>query len=736
MNIVIHRTTKVLIALCFLFYSTGYPHVYQDVSNENLFPRTDHPIHDWVLSTSSWTTDSAIQNNDATSLGPKLDFAPDILASVHTQEQLDVLPDSVQPRTYSFQEVVITSARIPQTASYTPSAVTVLSKHEIELMNGISLAEVISPAVGVFIKNYGAGSGLKTISQRGLGTEHTLILLNGLRVSSLQNGLMDLGSLSVDGIESVEIVRGGQSALYGADAVAGLINIVTLPSIGRNTVRATSSFGSFGYRRYHVSGGLSSGLDGIRISYGEERGEEDFPYVFRNGPQMSNLNRRNADLTSRYADIYAGLGIGEHKRLTVFSSAALSERGVGGPIVSPFSSSVARQVDKDYLVQAMLSFGIVENVGFGFTAQAHVTYERYLDPSLNIGGRVLDSYFKNNDVRIEPHVDITVNEMMKVGIGSELVRTSAEGNSMVKDVARTQLGTFLAGEVILAKEHGGVPDVSLFPSVRLDAISSMTPTWSPQLGALVGFGEFDVGFIDRVRPAVRSSVSRNFRMPTFNELYFNGGGGLGNSALRPERSTGVDVGASVRFLIAGEHVAQTTYFMNDMSDRIVWVAAGSGTVSPKNLRRVRSQGLESSYRWDLPEKVISLQASYTTANSRKVSSDYPGDPTTNMQMIYVPQEVFTLSANSTVNLDASTVRELGVLVSYSFVGYRYYTEDNTSYLPIHRLVNVNVRSRFAIDKLTMLGKLEVNNLFDEEYQVMLGYPMPLRSYRVTFGIEY
>lgn len=736
MNILINNTVRLLVAFGFFFHSACYPHNFECVTDINPAQGTDNLSQEKALSTSFRTMDSVTHNGDPSSMNLVIASCSEVLAPTNQQEEHGVLPDSVRPRTYSFQEVQVTSARIPQTASYTPSSVTVLLRHEIESMNGISLAEVISPSAGIFIKDYGASSGLKTISQRGMGTEHTLMLLNGLRVSSLQNGLTDLGSVPIDEIESVEIVRGGQSALYGADAVAGLVNVVTRPAMGRNTLRATGSFGSFGYRRYHVSGSLSSGLDGIRLSYGEETCEEDFPFVFYNGPQLSNLNRRNADLTARYADVCGGLGIGRWTRLTIFGSTSLSERGVGGPVVSAFSASAARQTDKDYLFQAAFSSHVVENIGIGCTVQARVAYERYRDPNVNIGGVVLDNYFKNTDVRVEPHADVVVNEMLRIGVGSEFVRTSAEGNSMVRDAARTQLGTFLAGEVVLVKAWGAVDDVSLFPSVRLDAISLMTPTWSPQLGAMVGFGECDAAFIGGIRPTVRSSVSRNFRMPTFNELYFSGGGGLGNPALRPERSTSVDVGASVRFLLAGEHVAQTTYFMNAMSDRIVWVAAGSGTVTPKNLRRVRSRGFESSYRWDLPEKILSLQASYTTSSSRRTSSEYPGDPTVNAQLIYVPQEMFTLSANSTIDLDAAIVKELGGLVSYSFVGYRYYTEDNTAYLPAHRLVNVSIRSRFTIDKLAMLGKLEVNNLFNEQYQVMLGYPMPLRSFRVTFGIEY
>ncbi|MEK9135688.1 MAG: TonB-dependent receptor, partial [Bacteroidota bacterium] len=258
----------------------------------------------------------------------------------------------------------------------------------------------------------------------------------------------------------------------------------------------------------------------------------------------------------------------------------------------------------------------------------------------------------------------------------------------------------------------------------------------PQLGMLVGLGEFDAGFITKLKPSLRASVSRNFRVPTFNELYYSGGGGIGNRALRPERSTGFDVGTSIRFLLAGEHQLQATYFVNDMTDRIVWVAAGSGTVAPRNLRRVRSEGLESSYRWSVLDRMFLLEASYTSSNSRKLSADYSGDPTVNTQLIYIPQETFNISAASTVRLDSSVVNEISGTIGYSFVGFRYHTEDNTGFLPPHRLVNAGVRTRLSVDRLALHIKCEVNNLFNEDYQVILGYPMPMRSYRLTFGIEY
>ncbi|MEK9137776.1 MAG: TonB-dependent receptor plug domain-containing protein, partial [Bacteroidota bacterium] len=228
---------------------------------------------------------------------------------------LRVIPDSVlrntgPSRTYDLQEVVVTASRIPQTASFSPYSISVLSRDDVRSSNATSLAQVLSPVSGVFIKDYGATSGLKTISQRGLGSEHTLILLNGSRISSFQNGLVDLGLVPVDEIESVEIVRGGQSASYGADAVAGLINVITKPVSSQNTVSAMTSVGSFGYKRYHVSGSVASGLDGIRVSYGEERSDEDFTFRFHNGPLSSTLDRRNADLIARYANAFGGLQMG------------------------------------------------------------------------------------------------------------------------------------------------------------------------------------------------------------------------------------------------------------------------------------------------------------------------------------------------------------------------------------------------------------------------------------------
>jgi outer membrane receptor protein involved in Fe transport len=388
------------------------------------------------------------------------------------------------------------------------------------------------------------------------------------------------------------------------------------------------------------------------------------------------------------------------------------------------------------LVQAFLSTHTAEDFTLVLATQFHHAYERYRDPDLSVGGNPLDTYFLNQDIRAEPRGDLRIGSRARVSAGVELGRTTAEGKSLQADVARNQAGTFLAGEIVLVNAGNLVQGVTAYPAIRHDAFSGLTPAWSPQFGIRMDFNRFNAGALRNFAASVRSTFSRNFRVPTFNELYFQGGGGSGNPALHPERSTSFDLGASVKFDLVGEHHTQVTYFVNDMRDRIIWSPAGGNTVFPRNLRHVRSTGIESSYRWEAPGKVFNLQVSYTSADTRKTSVDYPGDPTFNTQLPFVPLEMLSLRGHATARVDDPVIKELAAVVTYAYASHRFSSEDNKDFIPSHQVAGACLMSRFVAGALLLTTKFEVNNLFGEEYEVMVGYPMPLRSYRLTLALEY
>jgi vitamin B12 transporter len=720
MHKLIHTNIHIVYIFILGFCSQGYLFAFQGV-RVHTWPISRMPVDYSSGLSTRFETDTSLISLDRSA--PLADLP-------------DGLPDSSGSPTYKLEGVTVTATRVPQTPLMSPLAITVVQRTDIEKMNGTTLADIVSATPGIFVKDYGAVSGIKTVSQRGLGAEHTLVLLDGVRISSAQYGSQDLGLLPVDEIGSVEIVRGGQSASFGADAVAGIINIVSLPIEAKGKVRVLGSAGSFGYRRYHVSASEGNGRDGIRISFGEEKSDGDFPFQFRNGQQVAELRRGNSDLLARYGSMHGRIGFGDRSDLSVRLSAYHSERGVGGVVVSPYSLSIARQWDKDYLLQANSTTRFAGDSQLRVKGQIHSSYERYQDSRLVVGGILLDNSFRNLDFRLEPQYEFSLGDSSRIAVGTELVRTSAIGNSVKNEPTREQAAAYVAGEISVLKGEGVVSQISLFPAMRIDAATAMSPEWSPQLGFILQFKNLATEVPRNPGVILRGSVSRNFRIPTFNELYFAGGGGIGNPSLKPERSTSIDAGGLLHFSLFGDHTMSGTYFLNDMTDRVVWTAAGVGNVTPRNLRKVRSQGIEATYAWQLPDDLVEAALHYTSSYSRKRSGDYPGDPVINTQLIYVPEEAFSAWIGSGIEWEEGLLREAGVRIGYSFTGFRYYTEDNTAFLPGYSVCDLTVRTKLAFGSLGFSVKGEVNNLFDKKYQVIPGYPMPGRSFRMTFGVEY
>lgn len=634
----------------------------------------------------------------------------------------------------AFDEVIVTAKRLPSTTALSSSSVTVLSSRQIEHAPAASLAHLLSAVSGFHIKDYGSSSGLKTITQRGLGPEHTLVLLNGMRVSNMQNSLVDLGLISADEISGLEVLHGGHSATFGADAVAGVVNIKTRPERYVHSVKTSTSVGSFGYSSVGIAGGTGFEAGGLRISFTEERGSEDFPFVFGAGSQAVSLRRSNADFASQTARLQSSILLSENLDLHVYGRTSGSGRGVAGLVVSRFSASVARQHDVDHILQIHLANRSQGMLSYRVGAQFHQMYQRYVDTRFFVGASYIDNYFKNTDMRIEPVLELRVGEESRLAFGGELATVIASGNSLPRAIRRNMQGAYIAADHAAIAGEGVLRKLYVQPSLRYDVTGTEgkhLSHFSPQIGMTAVFAEAGM-----FRPSIRASVSRNFRVPTFNELYYAGGGGIGNPDLLPERSTSIDAGAEIGFSLYGLHTIRATYFDISMQNRIVWVAAGGASVTPKNIRQIESRGVEFLYGWHSPEMRHSFSASYTFSSTRKVSADFPGDRNINTQVAYVPHEVASLAASIAEPVDSKVLAEIGGTLQSQLVGFRFTNEDNSSFLPSYVLFNGSLRARFRVSDFRLTAKCDVTNIFDISYQTIAAYPMPGRAYKASLTIEY
>jgi len=130
------------------------------------------------------------------------------------------VPDTtVIERQYSTDPVVVTAGRFPIRLSQSPYKIEILDEKKISATNGGSLADVLNLTSGVVLRSYGTTPLLQTVSINGMGPEHSVILINGVRINSFQNSLIDLSLIEREAINSIELISGGASALYGSNAM-------------------------------------------------------------------------------------------------------------------------------------------------------------------------------------------------------------------------------------------------------------------------------------------------------------------------------------------------------------------------------------------------------------------------------------------------------------------------------------------------------------------------------------
>jgi vitamin B12 transporter len=638
-------------------------------------------------------------------------------------------------RVYALEEVSVTGNRLPQAAQDASSPANVLTRSAIEATGGISLGQILALQPGVYLKDYGGGAALKTISQRGMGSEHTLMLLNGIPINNVQTGFLDLGALVADEIDRVEVVQGGHSSSFGANAVAGIINIVPRqPEEGR-LVRVRSGVGSFGFRELGVSAGNVTESALWRASVSRDWSDGDYPFTYRNGPTEIPLVRGNSDVSSLAGSVLARGSVSASTRLLGYVSMVDAERGVPGPVAGPVSQSRARQYDRMFIAQTGMEHMASEQAGFHGDVQVQHVYQRYSDPDLVVNFVPLDNTYTNTEIRSDVRADFRQGAHTRVSAGVDLAYAAADANTLQQAVSRTHWGIYVVGEHRWALGPEG-STFGLYPAIRFDRLGSGISALSPQLGVQWSVPLGRLSLVDELAVRVRGSVSRNFRPPTFNELYYAGGGGIGNPSLDPERSTGAEIGAGLSFFLVGKHDLDATVFSTDMANRIVWVAAGAGSVSPKNLRRVLSRGLDCTYHWSYPSAGLSVSAHYTLIRSEKMSEDFPGDPNVETQLPYLPEEQAGLDLGYQYLFAGGPFHAVDLSAGYGFTGYRYVTEDNTSILPSFATLRCGCGVRLEAGPMGVLIRLDVQNVLDEEYEVMPGYPMPPRSFRCSLAVTY
>ena len=533
----------------------------------------------------------------------------------------------------SVDTVVVTGARREQSLRDAVVAPEVVTRREIELSGAENVAQLLEEHPGVQIDPSFAGAGIRL---QGLDPEHTLILLDGMRLNGRVDGTIDLNRFPAERIERVEIIKGPASALYGSDALGGVVNIITRKPEEGVAADAHAAFGTLQDARsslLDVGGPNTLDLSG-RIAFGAKRARGSVSAGLHHQGAFD-LSPNDPATTGAEFDSWnvEGHGIFDLSSSTRFDLRLdVARRELGaveqGPELNetpdnPFRPGNGRaEYDRSNATTTVsASAGPTVDLAPGHTLRVLGFYTRFDDTFVR-NQRGDDSgdleQVTTDDVgQVTAQYDGALSDAHQLTVGLEGLyeRISSE---------RLRSGQGERGRFSLFAQHEWeiIERLSVVPGFRLDVDSQFGAFPAPKIAARW----------DPVEPlALRASYGLGFRAPLVRELFLlfeNPGAGYvvqGNPDLEPERSRGLNVSAELTFedVPLRRITLRVDGYRNDVEDLIVFVPGEPSQPQifiNDNVESAVTQGVEAFLRVEWIDG-FSTDASYTYLDARDLERD-------------------------------------------------------------------------------------------------------------------
>lgn len=619
---------------------------------------------------------------------------------------------------------------------HSPVPVQILNARALQNMNSLSVADAVRYFSGIQLKDYGGIGGLKTINVRSLGSHHTAVFYDGIAIGNAQNGQVDLGKYSLSNMEEVRLYSGQQpDLLQSARSYASASSIYLRSrkpffSAGKAFNASVSlKGGSFGLINpvldadYRISPTVSS-----RFSIEHTRAHGEYKFRYTNGVYDTTAVRNNADIAAYRLEAAV---FGEPDSLSSWTAKYYhyqSERGLPGAIVSNRFEYSQRMWDKNRFLQFEYNRKVAGFYRLAVKAKYATDDSRYLDPEhVNTEG-FLDNRYEQREWYLSAANEFQLLPFWKMSVAADHIRSTMEANlyrfafptrntTLIAlasewrwndlNIQASVLGSFIHE---LAKEGPPAAD-------RSEYTPSLMANWKP-------FAESDL----RVRAFYKSI----FRMPTFNDLYYTF---IGSRFLRPEYTQQYNLGGSYSSHFENGFWKELSFhgdvYHNLVRDKIVAMPSmnlAGWTII--NLDKVSIQGLDLRIeaKAELDERMqLSALLNYTWQQARDMT---PGAYNYKHQIPYVPLHA--------VSFTSQTGTEFwGLNYSFIYTGERYSQKTNipVNYVEPWYTHDLSAWYILRFEGYPLRLGLEVNNVLNQYYDVVLNFPMPGRNYRFTLNLK-
>lgn len=639
---------------------------------------------------------------------------------VHAQHRLDSLQ--------RLQEVVIT--RQYHTKEVIP--VQQLAGEQLQRLGAHSVADALRYFSGVQIKDYGGVGGLKTVNIRSMGTNHVGVFYDGIELGNAQNGQIDLGRFSLDNMESITLYNGQKSAIFQPAKDFGSAGSIYLRSrtpqfedSRRFNVRTTFKTGSFGVVNPSVLWEQKLGdrlSSQVSAEYMYSTGRYKYTYRVKDGYDTTAV-RHNGDVSAvrLEAGLFGRTPDGYWRGKAYFYN---SERGYPGAIVRNKFTHEDRQWDTNTFMQGSFKEDITSWCSLLGNLKYAYDYLHYLaDPNKDESLMYTNNHYYQHELYLSLAHRFKPAPFWEVSLSTDYQLNVL--NADLTDFVYPRRHTTLAALATALHWERFKMQASLLATfvnehVRTGEAAPSKTEWTPT--CILSYRPFEA-----VDFSLRAFYKRIFRMPTLNDLYYTF---IGNIRLDPEYTDQYNVGVTYRKEWADRWLrlleVQADAYYNEVENKIIatptsnffrWTMINLGKVEIRGV----DVALQSLWQWHR-DWTLTGRLAYTYQRAQDFTN--PKEDFYGGQIPYIPWH----SGSAVVNLN---YRSWEANYSFIYTGERYSSQAN---IPANYQLPWYT-SDFSIGRTMQAGPgnlkltLEINNLLNQQYEVVICYPMPGTNFK-------
>ncbi len=638
----------------------------------------------------------------------------------------DCQSDTITTRTHQLDGVTVVETRKKRTVAST-APMHILDKEAFSAYGVTDFADALNRIPGITLRDYGGAGGMKTVSVRGFGAQHTGVCYDGVMLSECQSGQIDVARYSLDNTDHISLVVGDNDDIFipakNASSAAVLNITSTEVPTGNTRPRLTAQvrFGSFAYACPFFRYGQSLGERFAFSVTGEYTyAENDYPFTLKNGNLTTRERRTNSRMNSGHGEICMAWRPGRHDLLSAKLYYYDNDRQLPGQVRYYTDLSKEQLRDRNFFGQMQYKAVLGHSLSLRADTKFNWAMSKYRDGAYKNG--VNDADYWQREAYASACLLYAPAESWAVDYSADYSFNNL--NSSLKTDTKPYRHTVLQSLTAKYKTKRFTLIARLLGSLYFN---------DAQLGASAhDFKRLSPSLSVSYRPFrsqdfhVRASYKDIFRAPTFNESYFFH---YGSTDLKPEKTDQYNIGVTWngKPWRAAEATFTVDGYLNHVRDKIVAVPYNMFVWTNVNIGKVEMLGIDATmsltHRFN---KCHSLVVSGSYSHQKAENKTNKESPNYGKQIAYVPLH----SGSASVGYRNPWVDVVlhGTATSLRYGNNEHY--DGTE-IKGYQELGLAFSHTFPIGKSRMEARLDIKNLLDKQYEIVRLYPMPGRSWQAT-----